>query len=64
MAVLNRFNVLGTLEGPVNLWDPFKRKTLEAAQEGRHWRVLRIKESPAARFIGSTVQYQDRGLSY
>ena len=33
MTVSNRFNVLGTLEDPEELWDAFKRETLKAAEE-------------------------------
>ena len=32
MAVSNRFEVLGALEDPVELWDTFKRETLEATK--------------------------------
>ncbi|KAG0712627.1 Sodium/glucose cotransporter 4 [Chionoecetes opilio] len=33
VAVSNRFDVLGALEDPVELWDTFKRETLQAAKE-------------------------------
>ncbi len=33
VAVSNRFNVMSFLEGPVELWDTFKRKTVETAKE-------------------------------
>ncbi len=33
MAVSNRFEVLTALEDPVELWDTFKRETLQAAKE-------------------------------
>lgn len=31
--ILNPFNVLGTLEGPVELWNTFKGEALAAAKE-------------------------------
>ena len=33
MAFLNRFEALGALEDPVELWDTFKRETLAAAED-------------------------------
>ena len=38
VTVPNRFGVLDTLEDPEELWDTFKRETLEAAKEciGQH----------------------------
>ena len=33
VAVSNRFEVLGSLEDPVELWDTFKRETLQAAKD-------------------------------
>ncbi|KAG0722618.1 Claspin [Chionoecetes opilio] len=60
VAVSNRFNVLGALEDPVELWDTFKRETLQAAKEcigerlrsrrgfvsTRRWRISRLVAVP------------------
>ncbi|KAG0727408.1 Craniofacial development protein 2 [Chionoecetes opilio] len=74
VAVSNRFDVLGALGDPVELWDTFKRETLQAAKEcigERHPRSRRgfvstetlekIEESRAARLAGT--QDQHRALS-
>ncbi|KAG0717160.1 Procollagen C-endopeptidase enhancer 2 [Chionoecetes opilio] len=73
VAVSNRFDVLGALEDPVELWDTFKRETLQAAKEciGERPRSRRgfvstetlekIEESRAARLAGN--QDQHRALS-
>ncbi|MEL6802745.1 MAG: reverse transcriptase domain-containing protein, partial [Bacteroidota bacterium] len=70
VTVSNRFNVLSTLEDPVELWDTFKRETLEAAKEciGERPRsrggfvseeaLANIEESRAARLTGSRDQYR------
>ncbi|KAG0710017.1 hypothetical protein GWK47_023656 [Chionoecetes opilio] len=73
VAVSNRFDVLGALGDPVELWDTFKRETLQAAKEciGERPRSRRgfvstetlekIEESRAARLAGN--QDQHRALS-
>ncbi|KAG0719085.1 Pentatricopeptide repeat-containing protein 2, mitochondrial [Chionoecetes opilio] len=73
VAVSNRFDVLGALEDPVELWDTFKRETLQAAKEciGELPRARRgfvstetlenIEESHAAMLAGK--QDQHRALS-
>ena len=70
VTVTNRFGVLNTLENPEELWDSFKRETLEAAKEciGEHPRsrsgftsvetLESIKESRAARLAGDHDQYK------
>ena len=70
VAVSNRFNVLGSLEDPVELWDTFKRETLEAAKEyiGERPRsrsgfaseetLENIEESRAARLAGNRGRYR------
>ena len=74
VIVSNRFGVLDTLEDLEELWDTFKRETLEAAKEctGEHPRSRRgftsvetlesIEESRAARLAGDHDQY--RALSH
>ena len=64
VTVSNRFGVLDTLEDPEELWDTFKRETLEAAKEciGERPRsrsgftsvetLESIEESRAARLAG------------
>ncbi|KAG0729261.1 Retrovirus-related Pol polyprotein from type-2 retrotransposable element R2DM [Chionoecetes opilio] len=73
VAVSNRFDVLGALGNPVELWVTFKRETLQAAKEciGERPRSRRgfvstetlekIEESCAARLAGN--QDQHRALS-
>lgn len=70
VAVSNRFNVLSSLEDPVELWDTFKRETLEAAKEciGERPRsrsgfaseetLENIEESRAARLAGDRGRYR------
>ncbi|MFV0264558.1 MAG: hypothetical protein ACK5JN_19375 [Kluyvera sp.] len=70
MTVSNRFNVLGTLEDPVELWDTFKRETMQAAKEciGERPRsrggfaseetLENIERSRAARLAGNRDQYR------
>ena len=70
VAVSNRFEVLGTLEDPEELWDTLKRETLKATEEcvGKRPRsrsgvaseeTLRtIEESRAARLAGNLDQYR------
>ena len=70
VAVSNRFEVLDTLEDPVELWDTFKRETLEAAKgcigerpRSRGGFASRetldsIEESRAARLAGNRDQYR------
>ncbi|KAG0724675.1 tRNA dimethylallyltransferase [Chionoecetes opilio] len=70
VAVSNRFDVLGALEDPVELWDTFKRETLQAAKEciGERPRSRRgfvstetlekIEESRAARLAGNRDQHR------
>ncbi|KAG0713853.1 hypothetical protein GWK47_015271 [Chionoecetes opilio] len=70
VAVSNRFDVLGALGDPVELWDTFKRETLQAAKEciGERPRSRRdfvstetlekIEESRAARLAGNRDQHR------
>ena len=70
VAVSNRFEVLGTLEEPEELWDAFKRETLKAAEEciGERPRsrsgvasremLENIEESRAARLSGDLDRYR------
>ncbi|KAG0728220.1 Prefoldin subunit 5 [Chionoecetes opilio] len=70
VAVSNQFNVLGALEDPVELWDTFKRETLQAAKEciGERPRSRRgfvstkmlenVEESRAARLDGNQDQHR------
>ena len=70
VTVSNRFEVLDTLEDPVELWDTFKRETLEAARGciGERPRsrggfasaetLDSIEESRAARLAGNRDQYR------
>ncbi|KAG0714738.1 hypothetical protein GWK47_013555 [Chionoecetes opilio] len=70
VAVSNRFDVLGALGDPVDLWDTLKRETLQAAKEciGERPRSRRgfvstetlekIKESRAARLAGNRDQHR------
>ncbi|KAG0722413.1 hypothetical protein GWK47_006041 [Chionoecetes opilio] len=70
VAVSNRFDVLGALGDPVELWDTFKRETLQAAKEciGERPRSRRgfvstetlekIEESHAARLAGNWDQHR------
>ncbi|KAG0698159.1 Protein spinster [Chionoecetes opilio] len=70
VAVSNRFDVLGALGDPVELWDTFKRETLQAVKEciGERPRSRRgfvstetlekIEESRAARLAGNRDQHR------
>ncbi|KAG0726185.1 LINE-1 retrotransposable element ORF2 protein [Chionoecetes opilio] len=70
VAVSNRFDVLGALGDPVELWDTFKRETLQAAKEciGERPRSRRgfvstetlekIEESRAAGLAGNRDQHR------
>ena len=70
VTVSNRFSVLGDLEDPVELWDTFKRETLEAAKEcigerprSRSGFVSRealenIEKGRAARLAGNRDQHR------
>ena len=70
VAVSNRFEVLGTLEDPGELWDTFKCETLKAAKDciGERPRsrsgvasretLETIEESRAARLAGDLGQYR------
>ena len=70
MTVSNRFGVFDTLEDHEELWDTFKRETLEAAKEciGERPRsrsgftsvetLKNIEESRAARLAGKHDQYR------
>ena len=70
VTVSNRFRPLDTLQNPEELWDTFKRETLEAAKEctrecPRLWRgftsvetLESIEESCAARLAGNHDQYR------
>ena len=70
VTVSNQFEVLGTLEDPVELWDTFKRETLNAAKRciGERPRsrggfvsaetLENIEKSRAARLAGSRDQYR------
>ncbi|KAG0721870.1 Ankyrin repeat and SOCS box protein 3 [Chionoecetes opilio] len=70
VAVSNRFDVLGALGDPVELWDTFKRETLQAAKEciGERPRSRRgfvstetlekIEESRTARLAGNRDQHR------
>ena len=70
MTVSNRFGELDTLEDPEELWDTFKRETLEAAKEciGERPRsrsgftsvetLESTEESRAARLAGDHDQYK------
>ena len=69
VTVSNQFGVLDTLEDPEELWDTFKRETLEAAKEciGERPRsrsgftsveTLESIESRAARLAGNHDQYR------
>ena len=70
VTVSNRFEVLDLLEDPVDLWDTFKRETLEAARGCVGWRprsqgglasaetLDSIEKSRAARLAGSRDQYR------
>ena len=49
VTVSNRFGVLDTLEDPEELWDTFKRETLEAAKEC-------IGERPRSRSGSTSVE--------
>ena len=65
MTVSNRLELLDTLENPIQLWNTFKRETLEAAKEcvGERPRLRSgfasgdtpdsIEESLAARLAGN-----------
>ena len=69
VTVYNRFGVLDTHEDPVELWDSFKRETLEAAKECIGERPMSpsgftsvetlesIEKSRAARLVGDHDQY-------
>ncbi|KAG0724360.1 hypothetical protein GWK47_005185 [Chionoecetes opilio] len=70
VAVSNRFNVIGALGDPIELWDTFKRETFQAAKEyiGERPRSRRgfvstetpenIEESRAARLAGNQDQHK------
>ena len=70
VAVSNRFEALGTLEDPVEMWDTFKRETLKAAEEcvGERPRsrsgfasgetLDSIEKSRAARLPGNRDEYR------
>ncbi|KAG0721937.1 hypothetical protein GWK47_045438 [Chionoecetes opilio] len=70
IGVSNRFDVLGALGDPLELWDTFKRETLQAAKEciGERPRSRRgfvsmetlekIEESRAARLAGNRDQHR------
>ena len=70
VSVSNRFEVLGALDDPVELWDTFKRETLQAAKEcvGERPRqrggvasagtLENIEESRAARLAGDRARYR------
>ncbi|KAG0729222.1 hypothetical protein GWK47_030777 [Chionoecetes opilio] len=70
VAVSNRFDVLGALGDPVELWDTFKRETLQAAKECIGERPMprrgfvstetleKIEESRAARLAGNRDQHR------
>ena len=70
VAVSNRFEVLGALEDPGELWDAFKRETLKATEEcvGERPRsrsgvasgetLEAIEESRAARLAGNLDHYR------
>ena len=74
VTVTNRFEMLDALEYPVELWNTFKRETLEAARgcvkgRPRSWggfasaeTMDSIEKSRAARLAGSWDQY--RALSH
>ena len=71
VAVSNRFEALGALEDPVELWDTFKRETLAAAEDclgarprSRRGFVTRetldlIEESRTARLAGNRRQHRN-----
>ena len=71
VAVSNRFEALGALEDPVELWDAFKRETLSAAEDclGARPRSRRsfitgemlniVEESRAARLAGNLRQHRN-----
>ena len=67
MTVSNWFEVLNTLEDPVDLWDIFKRETLEAAKEcigerpsgfASEETLECIEENLAAKLAGTHDQYR------
>ena len=70
VSVSNRFNVLSTLEDPVELWDTLKRVTLEAAHESIGVRprsrggflsegtLDNIEKSRNARLAGNQEEYR------
>ena len=70
MSVSNRFQVLDTLEDPGELWNAFKRETLEATKEcvgvrprsrsgvASEETLQSIEESRAARLAGNPDQYR------
>ena len=66
MTVSNRFGALDTLEDPEEVWDTFKRDTLEAGKEcvGERLRsrcgftLESIEESRPARLSGNHDQYR------
>ncbi|KAG0720830.1 Organic cation transporter protein [Chionoecetes opilio] len=70
VAVSNRFDVLGALEDPEELWDTFKRETLQTAKEcigerprSRHGFVStetleKIEESRAVKLPGNRDQHR------
>ena len=57
VTISDRFEVLDTLEDPMELWDTFKRETLEAGFASAET-LDSIEKSRAARLAGSRDQYR------